>query len=63
MWSGHFRWELMVVQFFVFLKGALGYAQSDSLPPLRAEVLDSCSSHGCHSDVLGLQGLAGLWMP
>nr|XP_034364106.1 uncharacterized protein C4orf50 homolog [Arvicanthis niloticus] len=39
--------------------GALGYAQSDSLPPLRAEVLDSCSSHGCHSDVLGLQGLAG----
>lgn len=48
--------------FFVSLKGALGCAQSDSLLPLRAEVLDPCSSHGCHSDGLGLQGLAGLWM-
>lgn len=40
----------------------MGCAQSDSLPLLRAEVLDPCSSHGCHRDVLGLQGLAGLWM-
>ncbi|XP_032771797.1 uncharacterized protein C4orf50 homolog [Rattus rattus] len=39
--------------------GALGCAQSDSLPPLQAVVLDPCSSHSCHGDACGLQGLAG----
>ncbi|XP_052055748.1 uncharacterized protein C4orf50 homolog [Apodemus sylvaticus] len=39
--------------------GALGCAQSDSLPPLRAEVLDPGRSHDCHGDACGLQGLAG----
>ncbi|XP_029400875.1 uncharacterized protein C4orf50 homolog [Mus pahari] len=39
--------------------GALGCAQSDSLPPPRAEVLDPSSSHGCHGDACELQGLAG----
>lgn len=53
---------LVTIQFFVSLKGALGCAQSDSLTLPRAEVLDPCSSQGCHSDACGLQALAGLWM-
>ncbi|CAO2640118.1 Uncharacterized protein C4orf50 [Lemmus lemmus] len=39
--------------------GALGCAQSDFLPLPSAEVLDPCSSRGCHSDACGLQALAG----
>ncbi|KAM7326219.1 hypothetical protein ACRRTK_014697 [Alexandromys fortis] len=39
--------------------GASGCAQSDSLPLPSAEVLDPCSSRGCHSDACGLQALAG----
>lgn len=54
--NGH----LWLFNFFVSLKGALGCAQSDSLPPLQAVVLDPCSSHSCHGDACGLQGLAGL---
>uniref|UniRef100_A0A8C8TSK5 Predicted gene 1043 n=1 Tax=Peromyscus maniculatus bairdii TaxID=230844 RepID=A0A8C8TSK5_PERMB len=39
--------------------GALGCAQSDSLPSPRAKVLDPCSIQGCHSDACGLQTPAG----
>ncbi|XP_040602934.1 uncharacterized protein C4orf50 homolog isoform X2 [Mesocricetus auratus] len=38
--------------------GASGCAQSDSLLPPMAEVLDPCSSQGCHSDAHGLQAPA-----
>ena len=52
---------MVVPIFFVSLKGALVCAQSDSLSPLRAEVLDPGSSHDCHGAAGGLQGLAGVW--
>ncbi|XP_052592024.1 uncharacterized protein C4orf50 homolog isoform X4 [Peromyscus californicus insignis] len=39
--------------------GAVGCAQSDSLPSPRAVVPDPCSSQGCHSDARGLQAPAG----
>lgn len=61
-WSGHLSWALVTVQFIVSLKGTLGCAQSDSLPPPRAEMLDPCINQGHRSEDHGLQASAGLWM-
>ncbi|XP_063129855.1 uncharacterized protein C4orf50 homolog isoform X4 [Rattus norvegicus] len=55
----HTQEQLQALQGTLVSQGALGCAQSDSLPPLQAVVLDPCSSHSCHGDACGLQGLAG----
>lgn len=55
--------QLQALQRELVSQGAFGCAQSDSLPLPRAEVLDPCSSRGCHSDVCGLQALAGRSCP
>ncbi|XP_057627081.1 uncharacterized protein C4orf50 homolog isoform X1 [Chionomys nivalis] len=51
--------QLQALQRELVSQGASGCSQSDSLPLPREEVLDPCSSRGCHSDACGLQALAG----
>ncbi|XP_052592030.1 uncharacterized protein C4orf50 homolog isoform X9 [Peromyscus californicus insignis] len=51
--------QLRALQGELVSQGAVGCAQSDSLPSPRAVVPDPCSSQGCHSDARGLQAPAG----